>query len=164
MIMNKIKHLLLLVLVITSVMPVLAQSKADRVVGIYLTRDDKTKKEKSQVQIYKTSDGKYYGKIAWLFEPNENGKPKMDKNNPADNLKTRPVFGLALLNSFSYDADKDEWSDGTIYDPQNGKTYKCFMRFSDANTLKVSGYIGRQWMGLNRTVVWTKEAQLRKQL
>jgi len=161
--MNKIKNLILLVLVLTSVMPVLAQSKADRITGYYLTRDDKTNKEKSQVQIFKNSDGKYYGKIAWMAELLENGKPKVDKNNPSDNLKTRPVFGLALLNSFTYDSEKDEWSNGTIYDPLNGKTYKCFIRFSDANTLKVSGYIGKQWMGLNRTVVWTKEAQMRKQ-
>ena len=161
--MNKIKHLLLLVLVFTSGIPMLAQSKADRLTGYYLTRDDKTHKEKSQVQIFKISDGKYFGKIVWLAEPLENGKPKVDKNNPADNLKTRPNLGLPLLNGFSYDAGDDEWSDGTIYDPLNGKTYKCFIKFSDANTLKVSGYVGKQWMGLKRTVTWTKEAQLRKQ-
>ena len=160
--MKKVKNLLLLVLVLTSVIPVLAQSKADRISGYYLTRDDKTNKEKSQVQIFKSADGKYHGKIVWLAEPLENGKPKVDKNNPADNLKTRPIFGLALLNNFKYDADSEEWSDGTIYDPLNGKTYKCFIKFSDANTLKVSGYIGKQWMGLKRTVIWTKEAQLRK--
>jgi uncharacterized protein (DUF2147 family) len=160
--MKKIKNFLLLVLALTSVIPVQAQSKGDRISGYYLTRDDKTNKEKSQVQIFKSADGKYHGKIVWMGEMLDNGKPKVDKNNPSDNLKTRPIFGLALLNNFTYDAAKDEWSDGTIYDPLNGKTYKCFMRFSDANTLKVSGYIGKQWMGLNRTVVWTKEAQLRK--
>jgi uncharacterized protein (DUF2147 family) len=161
--MKKVKNLLLLVFVLTSVIPVLAQNKADRISGYYLTRDDKTNKEKSQVQIFKSSDGKYHGKIVWMAEPLENGKPKVDKNNPSENLKTRPIFGLALLNNFTYDADNDEWSDGTIYDPLNGKTYKCFIRFSDATTLKVSGYVGKQWMGLKRTVVWTKEAQLRKQ-
>jgi uncharacterized protein (DUF2147 family) len=160
--MNKIKHLLLLVLALTSAIPMLAQSKADRLTGYYLTRDDKTHKEKSQVQIFKSSDGKYHGKIVWVAEPLENGKPKVDKNNPADNLKTRPIFGLPLLNGFTYDSENDEWSDGTIYDPLSGKTYKCFMLFSDPNTLKVSGYIGKQWMGLKRTVIWTKEALLRK--
>ena len=160
--MNKMKHLLLLVFVVTSVIPALAQGKADRITGLYLTRDDKTNKAKSQVQIFKGTNGKFDGKIAWVSEPLENGKPKVDSNNPSSSLKTRPIFGLLLLNDFIYDADKDEWSNGTIYDPINGKTYKCFMRFSNANTLKVSGYIGKQWMGLNRTVVWTKEAQLRK--
>ena len=161
--MNKVKNLIFVVLVFTSVMPVLAQSKSDRIIGYYLTRDDKTNKEKSQVQIFKSADGKYHGKIVWLAELLENGKTKVDKNNPSDKLKTRPVLGLPLLNDFTYDPDRDEWSYGTIYDPLNGKTYKCFIRFTDANTLKVSGYIGKQWMGLNRTVIWTKEAQLRKQ-
>jgi uncharacterized protein (DUF2147 family) len=161
--MKKMKDLILLVLVLTTAIPVLAQSKADRIIGFYLTRDDKTNKEKSQVQIFKSSDGKYHGKIAWMAELLENGKPKADKNNPSVNLKTRPIFGLALLNGFTYDADNDEWSDGTIYDPLNGKTYKCFIKFSDVNTLKVSGYIGGKWMGLKRTVIWTKEAQLRKE-
>ncbi|MDP4290907.1 MAG: DUF2147 domain-containing protein [Bacteroidota bacterium] len=161
--MNKIKNHLLLVLILTITTPVFAQNKADRIEGFYLTRDDKTNKEKSQVHVFKGTDGKYHGKIAWLAEMLENGKPKVDKNNPSANLRTRPVLGMGLLNNFSYDADKDEWSDGTIYDPLSGKTYKCFIRFSDARTLKVSGYIGKQWMGLNRTVVWTKEVQLRKQ-
>jgi len=97
-----------------------------------------------------------------LHEPNENGKPKVDKNNPEEKLRTQPIWGMLLLKGFKYDADKDEWSEGTIYDPQNGKTYKCYMHYSDANTLKVSGYIGKQWMGLGRTVIWTKEIQLRK--
>jgi uncharacterized protein (DUF2147 family) len=160
--MRNIKQLLLLVLLFASVIPAYSQNKADKITGYFLTRDDKTGKEKTQVQIFKSADGKYNGKIVWLREPSDNGKPKVDKNNPEEKLRTQPIFGLLLLKGFKYDTEKDEWSDGTIYDPQNGKIYKCFMRFSDANTLKVSGYIGKQWMGLNRTVVWTKEAQNRK--
>ena len=160
--MRKIKKLLLLVLLLASVIPAYSQSKADKVTGYFLTRDDKTGKEKTQVQIFKGADGKYNGNIVWLHDPMENGKPKVDKNNPEEKLRTQPIFGMLLLKGFSFDVDKDEWSDGTIYDPLNGKTYKCFMKFSNATTLKVSGYIGKQWMGLNRTVVWTKEEQLRK--
>ena len=57
--MNKFKQILLLVLMVTLVRPVLAQSKADRISGIYVTRDDKSNKERSQVQIFKGSDGKF---------------------------------------------------------------------------------------------------------
>ena len=59
-----------------------AQSKADKILGYYLTYDDETGAEKSQVQIYKDASGKYYGKIVWLKEPNKNGKPKVDDKNP----------------------------------------------------------------------------------
>lgn len=109
-------------------------------------------KKKTQVQIFKGADGRYNGKIVWLHDPTENGKPKVDKNNPEEKLRTQPIFGMLLLKGFSFDADKDEWSDGTIYDPLNGKTYKCFMKFSNATTLKVSGYIGKQWMGFPCTL------------
>jgi len=37
-----------------------AQSKADKIVGFYLTYDDETGAEKSQVQIFKTTTGKYF--------------------------------------------------------------------------------------------------------
>ena len=40
-----------------------AQSKADRVVGYYLTYDDETGKEKSQVRIYKSANGKYVERL-----------------------------------------------------------------------------------------------------
>ena len=42
-----------------------AQGKPDKILGYYITYDDETGAEKSQVQIYKASNGKYYGKIVW---------------------------------------------------------------------------------------------------
>ena len=40
----------------------------------------------------------FYGKIVWLKEPldPESGKPKTDKNNPADAKKSNPIFGLQM--------------------------------------------------------------------
>ena len=49
--------------------PANAQGKPDKILGYYLTYDDETGAEKSQVQIYKDANGKYYGKIVWLKEP-----------------------------------------------------------------------------------------------
>ena len=55
----------------------------------------------AKVEIYKCGD-KYCGKIIWLkFPNNEEGTPKMDKNNPDDKLKKRAVLGLNLLSGFS---------------------------------------------------------------
>ena len=92
----------------------MAQSAADKILGYYLTLDDDTKKEKSQVQIYKNSNGKYYGKIVWLKEPNENGKPKLDKHNPDEKLQKRAIMGLEMLKDFTYNKGDQEWSDGMI--------------------------------------------------
>lgn len=158
--------LILALLVIAIVFPSLTvaqTSKADRITGIYLTYDDDTGKEKSQVRIHKASNGKYVGEIVWLKVPNEaNGKEKLDKNNQEPKLRSRKVMGLQILKGFSYDADNDEWSEGTIYNPSSGKTYNCYMKFENSKSLKIRGYIGAAWMGLGKTAVWTKEETVRK--
>jgi uncharacterized protein (DUF2147 family) len=139
-----------------------AQSKADKILGYYLTFDDETGAEKSQVQIFKSTNGKYYGKIVWLKEPNTNGKPKVDDKNPDAKLQTRPVMGLEMLKGFTFDESENEWSDGSIYNPSSGKTYNSYINFESATKVKVRGFIGASWMGLGKTVYWTKEAALRK--
>jgi len=139
-----------------------AQSKADKIVGYYLTYDDDTGAEKSQVQIFKATNGKYYGKIVWLKEPTKNGKPKVDDKNPEPKLQSRPIMGLQILKDFRYNEGDSEWSEGTIYNPSSGKTYNCYMNFESATKLKIRGYIGASWMGLGKTAYWTKESALRK--
>lgn len=135
--------------------------KADHIIGYYLTVDDETGKEKSQVQIFKATNGKYYGKIIWLAEPNKNGKAKVDEDNPDKALQSRPIIGLQLLKGFSYNEKTGEWDNGTIYNPTGGKTYNCFMKF-DGNKLKIRGFIGAAWMGLGKTATWIREDGPRK--
>ncbi len=136
-----------------------AFSQADKVVSLWLTQDGD-----SQVKIYKSADGKYFGQIKWLKNPTEEGKAKLDKHNPNDKLKSRPIFDLVILSGFKFDAGKNQWVDGTIYDPKSGKTYSCYMWFDDKdpNTLHVKGYVGFSWIG--KQVAWTRESALRKQM
>jgi uncharacterized protein (DUF2147 family) len=152
----------LLTLAVIWALPANAQSKADKIVGYYLTYDDETNAEKSQVQIYKDSNGKYYGKIVWLKEPTKNGKPKVDEKNPDAKLQKRALIGLEILKGFKYDKSSDEWVEGTIYNPASGKTYNCYINFESATKVKIRGYIGASWMGLGKTAYWTKEAGARK--
>jgi len=131
---------------------------ADNVLGYWLTQDGD-----SQVKIFKAKNGKYYGNIKWLDEPNEeDGTPKLDDNNEDEELRTRPIMDLQLLKGFDYDEDDKEWVDGTIYDPKNGKTYKCFMWFEEGDdvTLHVKGFIGFSLLG--REVEWKREEKLRE--
>ncbi|MFD2033531.1 DUF2147 domain-containing protein [Belliella marina] len=105
----------------------------------------------AQVEISKEGN-KYSGKIIWLADPTENGKPKLDKNNNDKSKRDRPIMGMKLLNGFEY---KDgTWENGTIYDPKNGKTYSCIIKKKNDQTLEVRGYIGISLVG--RTVEWTK--------
>lgn len=108
--------------------------------------------EKSaKIQVYKAKDGKFYGKITWLREPNKNGKPKVDEKNPDVAKRTQPVLGLLLLKGFEKDGD-NTYHEGTIYDPKNGKTYSCKIK-RNGNNLDLRGYIGISLIG--RTTTWT---------
>jgi uncharacterized protein (DUF2147 family) len=156
----KTKLLYLAFLLMAVQFGVRAQSKADHIIGYYLTVDDETGNAQSQIQIFKATNGKYYGKIVWLAEPAQNGKIKVDEKNPDKTLRNRPIIGLQLLKGFSFDEKTGEWNDGTIYNPTGGKTYNCFIK-SEGNKLKIRGFIGAAWMGLGKTTTWMKEDALR---
>ncbi|MDP2423608.1 MAG: DUF2147 domain-containing protein [Bacteroidales bacterium] len=138
------------------------KAQADMIVGYYLTVDDESDDPRSQVRIFKATNGKYYGEIIWLRDPlNDDGTIKVDDKNPDPKMHTRKIQGLQILKDFTYDASKNEWSGGSIYSPTSGKTYKSYLKFEGDNNLKVRGYIGSAWMGLGKTVYWKKEQSRR---
>ncbi|HDR67615.1 MAG TPA: DUF2147 domain-containing protein, partial [Bacteroidaceae bacterium] len=104
--------------------PLFLYAQADKITGIWLTEEGN-----SQVEIKKDSEDRYFGKIIWLEEPLENGKPKVDDENPDPKLQSRPLLGLQLVENFRYSSKKGNWQQGLIYDPDNGKTYDCFVWF-----------------------------------
>jgi len=126
-----------------------AQDGADRLVGVWEPSHGKAK-----VKIDKIGE-KYYGKIVWLREATdpETGQPKVDKNNPDEKMRSTPLRGYRILKDFQY-TDKDEWTEGTIYDPENGNTYSCIIKMTDENTLDIRGFIGVSALG--RTDIWKR--------
>jgi uncharacterized protein (DUF2147 family) len=125
--------------------------QADDILGVWLNED-----KDAHIKVT-NDDGKYFGEIIWLKDPidEDTGKPKLDDENEDESLRSRPILGLMLLKDFEFDG-KDEWEDGKIYDPKNGKTYSCYIEFKDEtkNLLKVRGYIGFSMIG--RTTYWTR--------
>ncbi len=147
-----LKHIsqlaLLFGLLLVSQTKVFAQK--DKIEGVYSNEE-----KDGKVQIYLAKNGKYYGKIVWLKEPNRNGKPKMDDNNPDESKRTNPTLGLLVLKGFVKSTDNENlYIDGTIYDPKNGKTYSCKITYKDANTLDIRGFIGISLIG--RSTTWTR--------
>ena len=61
-------------------------------------------------------------------------------------------MGIKILSSFEHTGSS--WEEGTIYDPNNGKTYKCKITLNNNNSLNIRGYVGTPVMG--RTAVWTR--------
>lgn len=112
----------------------------------------------AHIRIYRAKNGKYYGKIEHLTEPNdENGNPKTDPENPNPKLRSRARLGMVIMKGFEWNASEKIWEDGTIYDPNNGKTYDGYMRFEgeDKSKLYLRGYVmGMTWLG--RTSEWER--------
>lgn len=110
--------------------------------------------KKGHVQIYKQG-GTFFGKLIYLTEPNDpaTGKPKTDIKNADAKKRTRPLLNLPLMYNFKYDGD-NVWTDGKIYNPEDGKEYNCKMTLKDPNTLDVRGYVGISLLG--KTQTWTR--------
>ncbi len=131
---------------------------ADAIVGRWLTAAGT---ENGQAQVEVTGQGGVYsGRIVWLEKPTYppddeggmGGLPRVDRNNPDPARHSAPIVGLEIVRGFRH-AGGNQWRDGTIYDPDNGKTYSCKARL-EGNVLKLRGYIGISLIG--RTTEWTR--------
>jgi len=134
------KKSILIILLLSFVVSMNAQS----IVGKWKTIDDETGKEKSIVEIFKKGD-KYFGKIIDIIDVTK-------RNNKCDlcedSRKDQPILGMEIIKDL--EQDDDEFEDGTILDPNNGKIYDCKIWLEDKNTLNVRGYI----MFFFRTQEW----------
>ena len=138
--------------------PLLA-GDGDTVVGVWATPLG-TEDGGARIEVYE-KDGKYYGKIIWLEIPiypadDEQGMAgleKVDRENPDESLRKRPIMGLEMMFGFEYAGD-GKWKNGTIYAPDDGKTYKSKMSLEEDGSLKVRGYIGVSLLGRNE--IWTR--------
>lgn len=131
----------------------------DAVVGLWLTAPDEEDGQ-ARVDVYKEGD-RYFGKIVWLEKPvyDEDdeegmaGQEKVDRENPDESLRDRPIVGLQIMFDFEY-AGNNKWKKGTIYAPDDGKTYKCKLTLGEDGVLKVRGFIGFSMLGRNE--LWTR--------
>jgi len=125
----------------------LAQNDADRILGIRVTG-----KGNARVKIEKIGN-RYFGKTVWLEEPTdpETGKPKTDTENPDPSLRNMPRLGLRIMKDFEF-IGENKWKEGTVYDPENGKTYCGAITWVDNNTIELRGHIcGLSFLGRSDT-------------
>ena len=102
------------------------------------------------VEVYQQGNV-YNGKIVWLAEPTEaDGTPAKDLNNPDKSHRSRQLIGLNMLSGLKEVGD--EYKEGKIYDPGNGKTYNCSMKL-EGDVLKVRGSLDKRGL-LGRTMDW----------
>jgi uncharacterized protein (DUF2147 family) len=132
----RIFSMAVIVLMATSPKAFAQNVAADAVIGQYWSP-----KKDAKIEIFK-SGNKYFGKFIW------GSNPTKDTKNPKKELRSRDLVGLTFLSNFTF--DDGSYIDGTIYDPESGKTYSSKMKLENGN-LKVRGYVGLSMFGRTET-------------
>jgi uncharacterized protein (DUF2147 family) len=110
-------------------LPVATEAQAQSVTGAWST-------PKARVRIADCG-GALCANVTSLYEPNdEDGKPKTDKNNSNAGLRSRRIVGISILSGMRPAGD-GVWK-GSIYNPEDGKTYSASMTLQ-GGSLKVQG-------------------------
>jgi len=130
--------------------PQAARQPAPTIEGLWLD-------EKGEGRIEVAPCGEHLcGTIVWLLEPfDDDGRETRDTENPDPALRDRKVLGLRVLEGVNPKPDKKGyWKGGRIYDPDNGKTYRCTLSLDEQGNMKLRGFIGISLIGRNS--YWTR--------
>lgn len=108
-----------------------------------------TPKQESKMEFFE-KNGKVYGRIVWMPPAAEH---LQDPHNPDPAKRSGRRLGMVIFSDFRFDGD-DEWVGGTIYNPEDGRTYSGKMTLEAKDRLRVRGFIGIPLLG--GTAVFTR--------
>jgi uncharacterized protein (DUF2147 family) len=91
------------------------------------------------------------GRIVWLWDPSMS----TDSRNADPARRSRPLVGMEMLQGFRPGAP-GEWTDGRIYNPEDGNTYSATLKVRDATTMEVRGCV----LFVCRSQVWRRPSAL----
>ena len=132
--------------------PSVAQNtyKADDICGEWWTPNNDGR------MVFFRSGSQYYARVSWLKNPNDKyGKPRCEKQNPIASQPPRPLQDLILFADFIYDAAKEKYTSGKIYDPEDsGNKYSGWLRLIEHNVLEIHGFVGFSLIG--KSVYFTR--------
>ena len=118
------KHLYTLVIITLGFI-----SHGQSIIGQWETFDDSTKDKKAIIEIYKINNF-FFAKIVESYVSEKNAVCDTCKGSQ----KGKPIIGLVIIENIKKDGD--EFNGGTIIDPENGKTYKCYLELINKDKLK----------------------------
>ena len=126
-----------------------SETGSDAILGIW-----KNGTGKGYIEIYK-SNGKFHGRIYWINE-------SLITNVKSCGNSIKPHVGMVMLRDLIFDGE--EYNSGSLFNPGDGKEYKCLLKMKDFNTLNVRGFIGFSFIG--KSDVWERvnDLQLTKNL
>lgn len=112
---------------------------SQNVIGKWKTIDDNTGEPRSVVEIFQRNN-KLYGKVIKLFpKGDEDPDPICEECESDDPRFHKKIIGMEIMQGLI--KENEEYSGGTILDPDNGKVYRCKIWVEDKQ-LKVRGYLG----------------------
>ena len=120
--------------------------KLQNAVGHWQTYSDG--KPGGQVETYLVN-GVLFGKVTKI-RPGRTPQDVCDKC--SGEYKNQLILGMLLMRNFHQQGD--DWVDGTVVDPENGKEYKGKIWAVGKDTLRMRGYIGISLLG--RTETWVR--------
>jgi uncharacterized protein (DUF2147 family) len=126
------------------------QAAESAAVGYWQTYDDKTGKPNGVVQLY-LNGGKLFGRIAKLRPQT---KPEDKCTKCSGSLKDKPFLNLLILWDLKPDGSENDWSGGTVLDPDTGDTYQCTIKTLGTSKLEIRGFVGISLFG--RTQTWER--------
>ena len=119
-------------------------------VGLWKTVDEKTGEAKSEIRISEAS-GVLQGRVEKILRKGTDPEAKCVECKAE--LKDRPIVGLEIIRGARKMENKDDWEEGKILDPENGKFYTLRLTPIDGGSkLQVRGSIGP----FGRTQTWVR--------
>jgi uncharacterized protein (DUF2147 family) len=127
-----------------SVSTAFSQGEGDALLGKWFTE-----KRDAVFEFYRAGE-EYRARLTPLKFPD-----LKDTKNPVDSLRGRALKGATLIYGLKYDEKKKEWTDGWVYNPQDGKSYHCYCTLKEnGGELLFRGYLGVKLLG--QTQVWKR--------
>lgn len=118
-------------------------------IGYWKTIDDATGKPKSIVQIWQAENSQLKGKVVKIFPKSGSNQDKVCAKCDG-NLHNQPIVGMVIISGLM--AKENQWDNGRILDPENGKTYNLSLRTAEnGKKLDVHGYVGLPLLGRSQT-------------
>jgi uncharacterized protein (DUF2147 family) len=119
--------------------------------GQWRTISDSDGKPGAVVEIREV-DGLFVGVVRTVLAEGETGDAVCDKCD--GERKGQRIVGMQIL--WGMRPDGDEWTGGSILDPDNGKVYRAKMHLEDGGRkLIVRGFVGFSLFGRSQT--WLRE-------
>ena len=123
-----------------------------RILGNWITLDDKTHQPASVISIYE-DHGTVEGKISHIYEVGDQHTNDICHFCKGEQ-KNKPILGLVIIKNMS--CENNSCYNGRILDPRDGKVYHAKMSLNkNEQSLILRGYVGIPFFG--RSVTWYRQ-------